>query len=288
MKKVVFTLIVLSWVSINVHAQPGEFHLDKEYKISKTGTLELGASDAKVFITGSNRSTVHVKIDRKITSKGWVFGDEDFNVEVEEENGNLEIKEKQKGGTTGVVGYYKEEYRIEIEAPEGTSLSIRGDDGDYYIKNINGSISASLDDADIELSDCKGNNFRFRLDDGDIRMDKGKGSLEINADDADVEIHQAHFTKIDADVDDGELLIETSLDDKGEYSLTAEDGSVALNITSGGGEFNVRHDDGHVITEGNFKTNEDSENFTRITLATGSAKVNIRADDARVKLTALR
>src|SRR6188768_1210510 len=194
MKKVVFTFIVLSWVSITTQAQPGEFHLNKEYKINKTGTLELGTSDAKVFITGSSRSSVHVKIDRKVTSQGWLFGEEDFKVEVEEENGNLEIKEKHTGGMMGVVGYYKEEYRIEIEAPEGTSLSIRGDDGDYFIKNINGSISASLDDADIELSDCKGDNFTFRLDDGDIRMDKGNGSLKINADDADVEIHQAHFT----------------------------------------------------------------------------------------------
>lgn len=288
MKKILFAFIALSWVSVNAQDKPKEFHLDKEYKINNTGTIELSASDAKVFITGSNRSTVHVKIDRKVTSKGWVFGEENFNVEIEEENGNLEIKEQHRGGSVGVVGYYNEEYRIEIEAPEGTSLSLRGDDGDYYVKNINGSISATLDDADLELSACHGDNFRFRMDDGDVRMDSGKGSLEIDADDSDVKIYHAQFRKIDAHVDDGDLIIETSLTDNGEYFLEAEDGSVALNITSGGGLFEIRHEDGRVITEGDFKTTEDSEHYTKLTLASGSAKVNMRAEDARVKLTTSR
>ena len=102
----------------------------------------------------------------------------------------------------------------------------------------------------------------------------------------DVEIRQAHFTKIDADVDDGDLVIETSLHDKGEYSLSAEDGSVALKITSGGGEFDIRHDDARVVTEGNFKSIQKDEDHTRISLAGGSAKINIRLDDGSVRLSA--
>lgn len=285
MKNLIFTLFTLLLVS-SVFGQDGSFHLDKEFKINKTGLIDLTSSDAKVFITGSARSMAHVKIDREITSKGWTWGGENFRVDVEEENGNLSIEEKQSNTRIAVAGYYNEDYRIELEVPDGVSLKVRGDDGDYYIKNINGSILLNLDDADAELADCKGENFEFRLDDGDIRMDQGKGKLEIVGDDTDIEIHKANFSSIRADVDDGELIIETSLTDDGEYFIESQDGSIALNITGGGGMFDVRHDDASVITEGNFKTLEESEHATRLSLANGTAKVTLRADDARVKLRA--
>jgi hypothetical protein len=284
MKNMLFTIVMLTFVSV-LFAQDGEFHLDKEYKISKTGTIELGASDAKVFITGSGRATAHVKIDRKVTAKGWSSGNQNFRVEIEENNGDLKIREKRSGNGIAVVGYYHDDYKIEIEAPEGASLTVKGDDGDYYIKNVNGSIFLSLDDADAELSDCKGSKFRFKMDDGDIRMNTGRGSLEIKGDDSDVQIYHAQFTEIDADVDDGDLVIETSLSDKGNYRVNAQDGLVSFNITGGGGEFDIHHDDGNILTQGNFKTIEESEKHSVVTLASGSAKVLIQADDARIKLS---
>jgi len=283
MKNLLFTVAMLTFVSV-LFAQDGEFHLNNEYKISKTGTIELNASDAKVFITGSTRSTAHVKIDRKVTSKGWSSSKQNFSVDVQESDGDLKIREKRTGTNVTIMGYYTDEYRIEIEAPEGCSLTVHGDDGDYYINNINGSIFLSLDDADAELADCKGSKFRFKTDDGDIRMNTGKGSLEIKGDDSDVQIYHAQFTTIDANLDDGDLIIETSLADNGSYHIDAQDGLVSLNITGGGGEFDIRHDDGHVVAQGNFKTLEESEDHSRLALASGSAKVMIQTDDARIKL----
>ena len=266
-------------------AQDGEFHLDKVYTVNKTGNIDLSSSDAKVFITGSLRPDAHVKIDRKVLIKGIYASREDFNVEVESENGNLKIKEYQTSVRNGIISYQSEEYKIVIEAPEGVSLTVRGDDGDYHIKNVNGAISMSIDDADAELSDCLGSKFSFRIDDGDIRMNKGKGSLEIDADDADVEIYNGAFTSIRADADDGDIIIETSLANNGEYDFNTQDGMVSLNVTGGGGEFDIRHDDGDVIAQGAFKTAYESEDRTKLTLSSGSARVVVRADDAKVKLT---
>jgi len=285
MKNLLLSFITMLLVSA-VLAQGGEFHLDKEYKISKAGILDLRCSDAKVFVTGSVRTSAHIKIDRKITAKGWSWGERDFDVTVVEENGNVSVREKQGTSSVGVIGYYNEEYKIEIELPEGASLDVRGDDGDYFIKNVNGSVTLNLDDADAELVGCRGSSFEFRLDDGDITMDSGSGKLEVDGDDATVEIFKGNFSSIRARLDDGDLLIETSLDDKGEYSIESQDGIIALNITAGGGEFDIRHDDTHVLREGNFKTLLETERETVVSLPSGSAKVSIRADDARVKLRA--
>lgn len=281
-----YLTLVLIFCTLVAFAQDGDFHLDKEFNINKNGTIDLSISDAKVFITGSKRSTAHIKIDRKVTVKGWGWGEEDFRVDVDENAGDLKIREHHTGNGNVTIGYYREEYKIEIGAPEGVALIVHGDDGDYFITNINGSITMNTDDADIELSGCKGNQFSFRLGDGDLRMDAGQGSLEINVNDADVNIRKGRFSSIRAQADDGDLIVETSLAENGTYDFRSQDGLVALNVTEGGGEFDIRHADGRVQALGNFKTNFESEVRTKLSLAQGNSKVTMRIDDGRVKLTA--
>lgn len=82
------------------------------------------------------------------------------------------------------------------------------------------------------------------------------------------------------------LRIETSPDDKDDYVLESEDGLIVLTILSGGGEFDIHHDDGGVNTQGAFKTIQQTEHVTKLVLVNGSAKVNLRADDARIRLAA--
>lgn len=280
-------LFVISFAAAlgSASAQNGKYHIDEEYAVSASGTIDLSSTDAKVFISGTNRTKARVKVDRTLTIKGVHSSRDEFRVDITTVDGNLKIKEEQRTFSGGIITYYKEEYRIDIEAPEGMSLIVRGDDGDYFIKNVNGRISMNVDDADVELTSCKGSQFEFRIDDGDIRMDGGRGSLQIDADDADVEIAGASFSAIDANMDDGDLILETSLADNGIYTFDSQDGLVALTVTNGGGTFDVRHDDGNVIYNGDFETHHESEDRTKLKLRSGSAKVLVYADDARVKLS---
>lgn len=285
MKKVLtLAFVVLAGAAVAQQTKVGSFNLDKNYKISPSGTINLTSSDAKVYITGSSRTDVHVKIDRTVETKGLVFGEQEFAVDIDETNGNLNIKERPGSGSIGVVGYIHEKYTINIEAPEGVSLRVRGDDGDYWIKTIHGAMDLDLDDADVDIAGCKGTDFRIRIDDGDVKMDQGAGKLEVDADDADVEILNAKFTSISADLDDGDFIVETSLADGGDYYINSQDGLIALTIMGGGGRFDIRHDDASVRADDAFSTIEESEDRTRLTLASGNAKVDIRADDARVRL----
>lgn len=283
MKNYLLGLFIL--ITGSALAQDEDFHLDKDYAIAKNGTIDLNSSDAEVIITGTSRTaTAHVKIDRSVTMKGWYKTKGNFSVDVEASDGNLKIREHQTSMNVGVIGYYDEKYKIQIEAPEGSSLVIRGDDGDYFIKNIDGSIAMTFDDGDAQLIGCDGNDFRFRLDDGDLKMDSGKGMLDLVADDADIEILDASFARINARLDDGDFIVHTSLATNGDYSIDSQDGLVFFNVLSGGGEFMIRHDDTRVDAEGDFKAIEETENYTKLRLGTGNAKVNVRADDASVRL----
>jgi Putative adhesin len=263
----------------------GVYQLDKEYKVKSTGTIRLNASDAKVKVVGSARTTAHIKIDRQVITKGFTFGEQEFRIDVNEQDGNLSIREDKRGSVSGVVGYHSEKYTINLQVPEGMSVVIDGDDGDYLIQSVHGSIELDVDDADVELTSCNGNFFSVKLDDGDLRMDIGKGELQIDADDADIEIKNAAFEKISAEMDDGDFVVETTLVENGNYFVSAQDGLVAMKVLSGGGKFEIRHDDASINAAEGFEITEQSETRTRITTASGNARVEIRADDARVRLT---
>ena len=103
-------IVVLCLLFQVVKAQDQEYNLNEKYPISKSGTLHLSSDDAKVTIQGSDRDDVHVDISRKVTTKGFKFGEEDFTVEIEQRNGNLYIKERNRSNYSGVIGYMREEY----------------------------------------------------------------------------------------------------------------------------------------------------------------------------------
>ncbi len=282
MQKIVCLALLVSTAAV-AQNDPNNFHLDKEFKINPTGIIKLFASDAKVQVNGSSREKAHVKIDRQVTTKGWVFGNESFGIDISEEEGNLTIREKHHS-VSGIIGYYSEKYTIILELPSSASIAVQGDDGDYKVKNINGVVSFDLDDADVELTDCGGSDFSFKMDDGDVTMNRGKGKLQLAGDDADVKITNGNFDTIEASIDDGDLVIETSLADEGKYYIKAEDGLVSLTVLKGGGKFDVRHDDGRIVAEGKFELVQESENHKQFGLAKGTARVEIKADDAKVKL----
>jgi len=277
-------LLLAATISFAQTTKTGNYHIDQPYKISAKGTIRLTCSDAKVFITGSDRTDVNVKIDREVETKGFAFGHEEFSVDIDEASGNLTIRERSTSSYSGIVGYHNEHYTIKIDAPKGVSLIVNGDDGDYFIDHIDGAIDLDLDDADVELTACNGDDFRFKMDDGDVKMDQGRGTLEVDGDDTNVQIRNAAFTKISAEMDDGDFIVETSLTDNGDYYIDTQDGRIAFTVTSGGGRFDIRHDDASIRTDASFSSVEESDDRSRFTLGTGNAKVDIRADDASVRL----
>jgi hypothetical protein len=282
--KSILTLLAVA-VAATSYGQndPKNYHVDKEFKITANGVLKLDASNARVTITGSSRETAHVKIDRVVTSKGWVFGEKAFGVEINEDANGLTIHEKPHS-VSGIIGFYSEKYTIEIEVPASVSLTVRGDDGNYNVSHINGAVAFDLDDADVELTECDGSSFRFSVDDGRIKMNRGKGKLEIKGDDAHVEITNGSFSSVTSSTDDGSVSIETSLADKGDYHINAEDGQVILSITGGGGKIDIHHDDGRVTADSKFDLLRDTDERKQYNLANGTATVDIRTDDARVRL----
>lgn len=278
-------LVVLFISTINIQAQEGEFHLDENYALGPNGTIYLNSEDAKVKITGSDRSDVHVKIDRVEYVKGIRTGNRRFMVDVEEVGQNLYIKERTSGNVRFSVGSFRTEYEIMIEMPRNGSLKIDGEDDDYVIRSVDGSIALDTEDGDIEIYETNTENIEARIEDGDLKIDGGKGRLYVDTEDGDVDVRNGAFTRLEIDIEDGTISIETGLADEGIYEINGDDAKIDFVVLNGGGSFIVSKDDGRVSSTSDFEIVEERENRVRLLLNSGTADVDIRVEDGRVRLS---
>lgn len=288
MKKIILAGMFLC-CSIGLQAQStsstNSFNLDETYSIGAKGTISLSSDDADVTIIGSNRSDVHVKVKYKLDISGFSFGDRTkFDMTVREGGGNLVIEEQPRDFSGVTFGSTDEDYTILIEAPHGVILELDGDDENYDISEINGRIEIDADDSEANLTACGGNEFSFSMDDGSITMDEGRGSLRIDVDDGQAEIKNANFDEINLDSDDGDFIIYTGLTDGGTYRFDMDDGDLEFYVTSGGGTFNIRHDNADISADQAFRRTMDDENETVFELDGGTAIVRIDVDDADLEL----
>ncbi|NGP88684.1 DUF4097 family beta strand repeat-containing protein [Fodinibius halophilus] len=283
--KLLFLLAATLIMANAVYAQDGVFNLDREYQVNSGGTVHLSSDDAEVTIEGSDRSSVHLVVYRNIDVDGWKLGSRgEFDIEVEERGGDLYIQEKNSEEFRLLFGSVEEEYRITLEVPSDISLDLQGDDDDYEISDIQGSFSVNADDSDLDLSNMTGDDFSFDIDDGSIRMDQTRGSLKLRMDDGDMYVRQGNFDEIDAYLDDGEVDITTSLANDGLYIFDFDDGDLELNITGGGGQFDIRHDNAGIRTDNSFEELDRDERRSLYRLLGGEARIEIDIDDGDVEL----
>jgi len=282
--KPILCFAVLFVMSIQLYAQD-LYNLDETYQIDNNGTISLSSDDAEVTIEGSDRSDVHLVVYRDVDIDGINIGSSGvFRMDVEQRDGNLYIRENDRDEQRMILGSIEEEYRITIEVPRNAALDLQGDDDSYEISNMNGEIAINADDSNINISEVTGTEFDFDLDDGRINIDEARGKLKLSMDDGELYVRQAEFTEIDANMDDGEMDITTSLSDGGFYLFDFDDGDLAFNITGGGGEFDIHHDDRGISVVDSFEELSSDEDRSVYRLPGGNARIEIDTDDGDIEL----
>lgn len=288
MSRILLTIILFSIPVLfsPVHAQTDEFNLDQTYSIDSGGTINLQSDDAEVRIIGTDRDDVRLVVHYKLTVRGITFGrSNEFEIIVEEQNGNLTIREKDRDfGSSGIIGFSSEEYTIDIHTPRSVNLDLEGDDEEYDITGIDGFIHLAADDSDARISDITGDDFSFSLDDGELEMNGGSGRLRVQVDDGDIQIDDSDFSEMDVDSDDSDIEITTSLSNDGHYRFDLDDADLTLNITGGGGEFDIRHDDSDISSSREFENIRDDDDHSVYRLMGGNARITIRSDDGDINL----
>lgn len=286
--KSLFAFSVLCLIGSSAKAQKTDrYDLDETYDMSATGKIKLQSDDAHVEIIGTDREDLHLVVQYRVEVKGFTIGKQNrFSVEVTERAGDIEIREKPRDfGNRGInIGYVDEEYSIIIEAPQGASLEIEGDDDAYEISGINGSIRMETDDSDILVRRCEGDLFRFDFDDGEFLMIGGRGELRMSYDDGEADIRNANFEWMNIDTDDGSIILSATLAENSDYTFTTDDGRVNLTVLGGGGNFRIDHDEVRVYASSAFEEIRDDDTYNEYRLPGGNAKVRIETDEGDIRL----
>lgn len=269
--------------------QMKEYRLDESYPINENGRIELHSNDADVTIKGSDREDIRLVVHREIDQRAFPKrkNQENFFIEVELAEDEAIIREvfREKFDTSWGLTYVNEKrYTIDIEVPRGLDLAIYGDDDDYLIEDIQGSILLHSNDGNAELRHCAGSSFEFRLDDGDVYLSDGRGTLDVRGEDGDFTFEDCDFEEVRARIDDGSLFLATPLYEGGRYDFDTEDGDIDLEILDGGGEIDVYMSDGRVRFGNEFEVKKETEHRTQLYLPGGDAQVDIETDDGNVRI----
>jgi len=317
------SLLLLVW-SADAKAQKiDEYHLDEVYTIAEGGTIHLNSDDANVQITGSNRSDVHLQVDYRMEFSGFSIGSRDeFEMIVKEQGNNLQISEKDRDfNIIGSAKIEEKQYAIMMEVPKNVSLKIEGDDEQYDISGIGGTIDIAADDTNIQLNNNNGTTFTIKMDDGNLMMNEGSGTLDLDFDDGTVDIDQGNFDEmnvgmddgnftmqraqgtlniktddgnvdinqgdlrgIDVDADDAKISIHSKFYDDGIYRLNNDDGTINLGFINSGGRIEVNHDDPGFNIGSAFQTVSEEDHETIFELQGGNAHIKIDTDKGKIKL----
>ncbi len=293
MKHFVLLITIVCFGLSTLSGQSSEYHLDEKYPIDPNGSLELRSNDAEVSIKGSDRTDIRLVVHREIVEKAWPKKkyEENFFIEVELDQDEAIIREVIRDKLEVNVGFHyvnEKRYTIDIEVPKGLDLKLYGDDDDYLVVGMEGTVLLDAEDGDAEFRNCTGNDFEIRLDDGDLYLSNGNGKLDIRGEDGDFTIVDGNFEQVRAQIDDGSMILSTHLYDEGRYDLRSEDGDIDLEILGGGGQIDVYHSDGHVRFGKEFEVRRESEHRTQLNYPNGSATVDIEMDDGRVRIKTLK
>ncbi|MGM0588813.1 MAG: DUF4097 family beta strand repeat-containing protein [Bacteroidota bacterium] len=289
MRSILMTVlgVLLCNVATGYTQKLDEYHLDETYAIAPGGTVYLKSNDADVFIIGSERSDVRVKVDYRLQVRGLTIGDSDkFHMDVRSSSNRLEIRERVIS-VTGFIGNMKEDYKIRLEVPNDVNLEIDGDDDDYDIQGVHGNLELKAEDGFIQIRNSRMEISKLYVDDADIEIDGGQGKLRIRGEDGDTVIRNGAYQAIDLKVDDGDVELETQLAQLGKYQLEGADGDFDLTFLGGGGDIWIKHDAGSLVTNGSFEIQEHNEHNKRLRLYGGDAKVRIKLDDGDVTLNTI-
>ncbi|MEM9718137.1 MAG: DUF4097 family beta strand repeat-containing protein [Bacteroidota bacterium] len=284
LQTVIFSLILFQFCSL--HAQDHVYDLDESYPIDPNGLLTLYSNDAEVTIKGSDVEEVHLVVHREVVYKKWPKrkDDRDFFVEVELDKDEVIIRERQESSGSGIYWTNEKNYTITLEVPNGMSLKLYGDDDDYLIEDIQGTIVLDAEDGDAELKHCTGDKFDLRMDDGTVYLSHGTGKLFIRGEDGDFMIEKGSFEQVDARMDDGTIYLSSEFYDEGSYELQTEDGEIDLEMLAGGGDIIVRMSDGDVRWGKGFDVKEDSDHKVKLYHPAGSSRIYIDTDDGDISI----
>jgi|GEM_PF-1630108 len=297
-------LIVLFLIAFSIFSNAQEtYKYNDSHAIGDGQTLHLSSNDANVNIKGTNQNKASIEIYREAT--GNMAKKEDFRFDIEEKNGDLFVTERRKQANVNFMGYLNiKQYTIDILLPHNVKLELEGDDDNYNIANIDGSIEITYEDGNVNIENSKTPSIIIKGDDGNLAISDLKGDFKTTIEDGNLTMNDCDIENFNVRIDDGNIKLNAC--STGHTDIQTEDGNIYLDVVKG--DLSVTLDDGnfvahdvasqnidikgydgdislglHMQNNGNYKIQMDDGDVD-VELLSGGGMIKVKCDDGDVKL----
>jgi DUF4097 and DUF4098 domain-containing protein YvlB len=243
---------------------------ERTFEIQGTPDLLLRNPDGAIHILAQERSTVEIKITRKVfgakTPDAAKREAERISFEIDQTANQIRVitrwpRDGFRMGSSPSVSIRYDVYtpvqsNLRAEVSDGElringlqgALELVASDGDIFATNVSGDVRVQASDGSIDLKDSSG-KMEIRLSDGDLISERCTGQMQIVSGDGRVEVRgfqgNAEISNGDGDIlmegvlksfsgriGDGDMLIQVAAGSvmETDWILTAGDGDIILEL----------------------------------------------------------
>jgi Putative adhesin len=253
-------------------ADVGDDVEERRFAVGSGSELFVESSGSEISIRTGQSSIILVR----------VTGHDD------EDDGGSAVTMNQAGNRveirTALSRASSHDVELEIEVPEGCSVTVQTDEADVDIRGTHAPVSVVAEQGDVDVQDASA-ECAVRTTQGDITLRRITGRLNLHTTDGDSEILESRLGSCSVHSTNGDVTLETSLARPGEYKVETVNGDVELLIARGtGATVELRSANGDVSAKVPAEVLESGAHHWRGEINGGGAQVKIGSANGDLEL----
>ncbi|MGE5814870.1 MAG: DUF4097 family beta strand repeat-containing protein [Acidobacteriota bacterium] len=236
--------------TVSMDAEERVAREEKRFPVTGAADVSVSTFDGPIEIRSWDRSEVLVEIEKRA---GDEAGLKSIEVRAEKQGNRVHVEAVRPSGSDKFVGigfHVSPQAKLIVSVPKETTLEARSGDGSIRAEHLQGRVTLRTADGSVRAVEIKG-ELDIESGDGSITVDDADGTARLSTGDGGVTT-SGRFDVLTVKSGDGSVTVraDRGSEAKSDWSITTEDGSVALYLPEGfSGEIDARTGDGTVRSE---------------------------------------
>lgn len=274
--------------TISMDAEEHTAREEKRFPVSGVADVYVSTFDGPIEVRSWDRAEVLVEVEKRAQDEAAL---KSIEVRAEKQGNRVQVEAVRPAGRDKFVGigiHISTQAKLIVSIPREAMLEARSGDGSIRAEHLQGRITLRTSDGSVRATAIKG-ELDIESGDGSITVDDAEGILKVSTGDGGI-TSSGRFDAVRVKTGDGSVTIraDRGSEMKGDWSITTEDGAVALYLPEGfNGELDARTGDGVVRSEFNVQGAEPDEHNRRSLrgkLGSGGNLLRIRTGDGSISL----
>jgi len=262
----------------------------EEKRFPVTGPAEVSVStfDGAIEVRSWDRSEVLIEIEKRAADED---GLKSIEVRAEKQGNRVQVEVVRPRGRDTIVGFgvhISPQAKLIVSIPKPATLEARSGDGSIRVEHLEGRITLRTSDGSVRAVAIKG-DLDIESHDGSITVEDADGTARLSTGDGGV-TSSGRFDSVRVKSGDGSVTLraDRGSEMKSEWSVTTEDGSVAVYLPEGfSAELDAQTGDGTVRSDFDVQgaqTEERRPRALRGKIGSGGNLLRIRTGDGSISL----